>query len=111
MRTLNWRKTLGYNLVMAELRTADFSEPGATGFFWLASIAEVAYVEFGETFPQYIPAPHLRMADRTTLTGFATEILTGLIDTYRIRYQDLYDAAYVTVRYLNMRDHYMEGSR
>lgn len=111
MRTLNWRRSLGYNLIMAEVRKADFSEPGATGFFWLASLAEVAYVECGETFPQYTPAAHLRMADRATLSGFAAEILLDYIDTCGVTFDDLMQTAYVIVRYLSMRAHYLEGSR
>lgn len=111
MRTLNWRKTLGYNLVMAELRNADFNDSHGTGMIWLASIAEVSFVEFGETFPQYTPAAHLRMADRSTLSGFAADALLAIIDTHSVSAQDLFEAAYVVVRYLSMREHYLEGSR
>lgn len=111
MRTLNYRKTLGYNLIMAEIRNADFDTPDGTGVVWLASMAQVAYVEFGETFPEYTPAAHLRMLDRSTLSGFAADKLIEMIDRDGVTFPDLMEAAWTVVRYLSMRAHYLEGSR
>lgn len=111
MRTLNWTRGIGYNLVAAQVRNSNFLDPDGTGLVWLATLAEVSYVEFGEPFPQYTPAPHLRMADRSTLSGFAADILLDMIDNHGVSAQDLFEVAYAVVRGLSMLEHFKEGSR
>lgn len=111
MRTLNFTKPIGYNLVMAEIRNADFNDPAGTGRQWLNALAEVSFIEFGEPLPGYTPAPHLRIADRETLSGHAAHTLLTLLDSAGVSAGDLFDAAYTTVRYLSMRQHFMEGTR
>lgn len=104
MRTLNWLKPIGYNLIMAEIRRADFTnpaDPANSGMLWITALADVAQDRFKVIFEGWQPNLRLLRGDRTCLDTYPAVLLSAMAEHGDITEQDLGSALWVAVRYMN----------
>jgi hypothetical protein len=93
-------KTAGYDALMGEVRLGDFGDPHGTSMGWLFTLAEVAYVEFGEVLPEFRPSPALAFGDRPEWDDEPDQCTVfDLIDAGTVGEDDVRDVYTVLSRY------------